>query len=176
MENEVSYQYAKALFELTTSKEDKMTDLANLKVLSEVLLKEDVMKVFKHPTITKDAKKELIEQVLKGKVAPSFLYFVFVLIDNQRLEDLSAICESYESLLDNYLGQVRVLAKSKYPLNDEIRNEIKKYLKKYYQKEIILKEMIDENQPHGLLISSGNEIIDLTLATKLNQLVNNLKG
>ena len=176
MENEVSRQYAKALFELTTSQEDKLTDLANLKVLSEVLLKEEVLKVFKHPTITKDAKKELIEQILKGKVAFVFLSFMMVLIDNDRLESLADITKSYENLLDEYLGRVRVVARTKYPLNSAIKKELLAYLGKYYQKEIILEEIIDENQSNGLLISSGNEIIDLTTTTKLSQLVNNLKG
>ena len=147
MENEVSRQYAKALFELTKSLEDKQTDLANLKVLSACLLTAEVKKVFTHPTITKDAKKEIIENLLKDQVAPIFLSFIKVLIDNDRLFLLS-----------------------------ELRDEIIKYLGSYYHKEIILNEVVDGDASTGLLITSGNEVIDLTASSKLSHLIKNLKG
>ncbi len=176
MENEVSRQYAKALFELTKSLEDKQTDLANLKVLSACLLTAEVKKVFTHPTITKDAKKEIIENLLKDQVAPIFLSFIKVLIDNDRLFLLSEITESYETLLDELMGKKKINVKSKYPLNDELRDEIIKYLESYYHKEIILNETVDKDASTGLLITSGNEVIDLTASSKLSHLIKNLKG
>ena len=176
MENEVSREYAKALFELSTSLEEKENDLQNLGVLSVVLLDEEVMKVFKHPTITIDAKKELVATVIQDKVSKTFLSFIEVLIDNKRLGELANIYESYQNLLDNELGQMRVKIKTRYALSIDTKQEITHYLANYYHKKIILSEIIDESLSNGVLITTGNEQLDLTLATKLNQIINKIKG
>ena len=150
--------------------------LEDLQVLSAAFLDEEVIKVFKHPTITIDAKKELVSNVLKEKVPQVLMSFVEVLIDNKRLTELSNITESYQNLLDEELGQKRVTLKTRYALTDATKLEVLNYLKDYYQKEIILTEVVDENQSNGILLTAGNEQLDLTLDAKLNQLINKLKG
>ena len=83
MINEVSLQYAKSLYELSTNLEK---DLNDLKVLTNAILESnELVKVLKHPSISKDEKKQIFKELLKEKVENYFLYFIYVLVDNDRI-------------------------------------------------------------------------------------------
>lgn len=176
MINEVSIQYAKSLFELTESVDDKRIDLENLKVLSEALLTNDVIKVMNHPLITNNAKKELIDNLIKEKVTTNFLYFIYVLIDNDRLMELANIREAYEALLNDCLNELCVKVVSKNELSKENEANLIDMLTKKYQKTIKLTKEIDSSLAGGIKVFVGNEIIDCSFDNMLLNLKNTLKG
>ena len=61
MVTEVSLQYATALFELA-SDSNKQEFLNNLEVMNQVIIQDkEVFKVFEHPQIASDKKKEIIK-------------------------------------------------------------------------------------------------------------------
>ena len=67
MINEVSLQYAKSLYELSTNLEQ---DLNDLKVLTNAILdSNELVKVLKHPSISKDEKKQIFKELLKEKIS-----------------------------------------------------------------------------------------------------------
>ena len=176
MINEVSIQYAKSLFELRDHRDLQESDNANLKVLQAVFSDSEVIKVIKHPKVSNQAQKELIDQLIKNKVDATFLHFMYVLIDNQRIDALAGISEAYEELLNNEKGLIVAHVLTKEALSDEALKTIKSRLAKKYQKEISVKVEICPTLSSGVKVRVGDIIYDATTLTQLQQMKNILKG
>lgn len=176
MVTEVSLQYATALFELA-SDSNKQEFLNNLEVINQVIIQDkEVFKVFEHPQIASDKKKEIIINVLENKVNSVFINFLLVLIDHKRINILNDILESYKKILDNYLKILEVDVYSKYPLTNIQKKDLVETLKRHYQKDIQLKEHLDNDLVAGIKVVIDNEVIDGTTLTKMNNLKDMLKG
>ena len=65
---------------------------------------------------------------------------------------------------------------SKYPLNENIKEDLIKYLSQKYQKEIKLKETINDELIGGIKVIVQNEVIDYTIDSTLTNLKNTIKG
>jgi ATP synthase F1 delta subunit len=87
MINEVSYEYAKSLFELSN---DKLETFNCLETISSVL-SDEVINVLTHPLINKNDKKEIINKSFSEYFNETFLHFLFVLIDNNRIDEINNI-------------------------------------------------------------------------------------
>ena len=80
MITDVSLQYAEALFSLAENTE-KQDFYEALVVLTKVIVEDqEVFKVFEHPLLTPDQKKEIIKKTLDNKVSDTFINFLFVVI------------------------------------------------------------------------------------------------
>ncbi len=171
----VSKQYAKALFELT-SDSNKEKYYQDLIVLKEALLEEETIKVFAHPSITLDQKKEIIANSLQDKLDTTLLNFLYVLINYERLNTLEGIAESYKELLDEELKQKEVQVYCKYHLTKEQTEELINILQKQYNKTIILQEILDKSLVGGIKVVVGNEELDASTLNKLQKIKDTLKG
>ena len=65
---------------------------------------------------------------------------------------------------------------SKYPLDKNIKEDLIKYLSQKYQKEIKLKETINDELIGGIKVIVQNEVIDYTIDSTLTNLKNTIKG
>ena len=80
MITDVSLQYARALFDLANSDEKKVF-YETLLVLEKVIIDDsEVLKVFEHPLLTPDQKKEIIKNTLDNKVSDTFLNLLVILV------------------------------------------------------------------------------------------------
>ena len=98
--NDVSNEYAIALFDL--AKENKEIDLVyqNLKVLVDSIRENnDFLKIINSFTISTEEKKKIIKDILNLKEENYFLYFLYVLIDNNRFDQLGNILSSYYNFI-----------------------------------------------------------------------------
>lgn len=176
MKTEVSMQYARALFDLALDAEKEEFYNA-LKVINQTIVDDrEVLKVFEHPNITPDQKKEMINQVLKDKISNIFINFLYVVIDHQRVADLKDILNAYKILLDDYNNIKEATIYSKYPLTNNQRNEIIIFLTRQYNKKITIIEYLDESLVGGIKVVVDNEVLDATSLNKLQKLKDILKG
>ena len=173
MINEVSIQYARSLFELS---DNKQIDLKNLEVMSSILKSDDVMKVMNHPLVESNAKKEIISNLIKDKVNPYFLHFMYVLVDNNRIDQITNIYETFQSLVDEENKILNVKVETKNPLTNMQEQKLIQTLKAKYQKDIIINQVINESLTGGIKIIVGNDILDASLDSMLLNLKNTLKG
>ena len=98
MINELGLEYAKALIDLSQDADD---DLNSLAILNHILNDEQIKKTIFHPLIDKDAKKELFTNVFQNKVSKVFMEYIYVLVDNERLNIVGDIYDSYQYLFCN---------------------------------------------------------------------------
>lgn len=174
MINEVSLQYAKSLYELSKDLDQDLNDLEVLK--SCISNSNELVKVLMHPSIFKEEKKELFKNLLSGKVEDYFLYFIYVLVDNERILELENIYDTFKMLVNEKKNILNCEVVSKYPLDKNIKEDLIKYLSQKYQKEIKLKETINDELIGGIKVIVQNEVIDYTFDSTLTNLKNTIKG
>ena len=174
MINEVSLQYAKSLYELSNDLDKDLNDLEVLK--SCISDSTELIKVLMHPSISKEEKKELFKNLLEGKVENYFLYFVYVLVDNDRVLEIANIYETFKMLVDEKKNILCCEVISKHPLTDHIKQDLIKFLENKYQKKMLITEKIDEALIGGIKIIVQNEVIDYTFDSALTNLKNTIKG
>jgi len=174
MINEVSLQYAKSLYDLSKDLDQDLNDLEVLK--SCISNSNELVKVLMHPSISKEEKKELFKNLLSGKVEEYFLYFIYVLVDNERILELENIYDTFKMLVDEKKNILNCEVVSKYPLDKNIKEDLIKYLSQKYQKEIKLKETINDELIGGIKVIVQNEVIDYTIDSTLTNLKNTIKG
>lgn len=174
MINEVSLQYAKSLYDLSKDLDQDLNDLEVLK--SCISNSNELVKVLMHPSISKEEKKELFKNLLSGKVEEYFLYFIYVLVDNERILELENIYDTFKMLVDEKKNILNCEVVSKYPLDKNIKEDLIKYLSQKYQKEIKLKETTNDELIGGIKVIVQNEVIDYTIDSTLTNLKNTIKG
>ena len=87
------------------------------------------------------------------------------------------ILKKLEEITDKMEGRVRVMITSKNKLSTSALKDVKEMIEERYEaKEILITEILDKKILGGIKISINDEIIDLTLKNKLNQLEDYLKN
>ena len=175
MINSVGLQYATALFDLAEENKSVNDYYQALCIINEVILEEEIKKTFEHPSISLEDKKMILKESLENSIDELLLNFLYVLIDNNRLNDLGLIVEAYKELLNEYENNIEVNVYSKYSLTEEQRVDITKKLSFHYQKNIILHEYLDESLLGGIKITCDGKIIDTSALHSLDSLKNSLK-
>ncbi len=173
MINELGLEYAKALIDLSQDADD---DLNSLAILNHILNDEQIKKTIFHPLIDKDAKKELFTNVFQNKVSKVFMEYIYVLVDNERLNIVGDIYDSYQYLYDYSKGILHCEIITNQELKDNQLKQIIDYLKKQYQKnDIQYQQTIDQNLIGGIKIKVGNDIIDASIDDQLLQLKESIR-
>ena len=98
----VENEYAQAIYDL--AKEDNKIDIINecFIVVNKSIEDNDFMELLSSPKITKEEKKNILTKVY-GKLDSLFLDFMYVLIDNNRINRISYIYDYYNILHHNII-------------------------------------------------------------------------
>lgn len=172
MINEVSYEYAKSLFELSN---DKLETFNCLETISSVL-SDEVINVLTHPLINKNDKKEIINKSFSEYFNETFLHFLFVLIDNNRIDEINNIKNDFYELLKEEQEIIEILIESNYELYNTELDNLESKLENKYNKKVVLIPSINKNIIGGIKMTLKNEIFDASVNNYLNDLVKEIKG
>lgn len=168
-------QYAKALFEI--AKEDNLLQSCkeSFDLFVTLLNQEDDFRLLlTSPKISLENKKDLIKKSFKN-VDDNFIYFVFVLLDNGRIENIKSIYDLFINLYNeaNMIKNIVVLSSLK--LEDKEFKELKKSLEKYYTGyQVIINNKIDSSIIGGYHILVNGLSIDLSVKHKIDSLKSTL--
>ena len=140
-------RYALALYEVA-EKNGKVDEyLGDLREICELIDKdEEFQEVIKHPQISTKQKKR-----------------VFINIFEEKIKEMEKIH------LDK-LNVLQGIVKTTIPLEEYEYNSLVEKLEKKYNKDIILKKIIDPEILGGIYVRIGNDIIDGTVKTRLEDL------
>lgn len=171
-----SFRYSSALIQLAT--EENLLDLIHSDFLSFIdAYKEnkDLRKLLSLDLISKKKKKEIINNILGEKSTDIFKNFLMLLIDKNRLNEISLIFESFESLYFKEKNIIFATVFTANKLTSSNKKNLTNKLEKKYNKNIILTEKIDKNILGGLVLHIDGKIIDISIKSKLDALGNKLK-
>lgn len=171
MEELATTLYAKSMFE--ASKEDDCLKLVyeELNLIKETIDSNPrLMEVFNHPLLSKNEKKEIINDIYEKNISKLTMNFLLVLIDAKRFDIISSVIDEFNNLydIDNNIVNGTIITKNK--LSDE---EIKNYEEKLtasLKAHVKLSNILDETLLGGAIVKIGDKLIDSTLKGQLNEL------
>jgi F-type H+-transporting ATPase subunit delta len=170
--SKVAQPYAAALFDLAKSN-DSLKEITNdmSRVLQFLVNSPDLKKFLSNPLITRDAKKNVIQDILGEQTNASTLKFLSLLVDRSRIEILESIAQRFLEL--SYKQESIEIAKitSSVQLTANQQKEIAEKLKKITgAKQIKLALKIDSKLIGGFIIEIGSKMIDTSLRGQLSQI------
>ncbi len=166
----IAFQYAEALFAIAN--EEKQVESV-LESFNSFVKAQDVeiSKFLNHPKVTKKAKKEVLGNAITNSL---FKNFIFVLIDNSRIDYLSDCLDEYQIIVDAQNKIMNVFVYSGKKLTKTETQELVKNLSKKHNRKVKLENIVDKTILGGLRIEFEGNILDETINNYLATLRNNL--
>ncbi len=170
MSKDNAKEYAIALFDLSLEKKNVEIIKDELIIVSNAFSEEEQFgKLLSHPKLSKEEKKGVITKVFKG-INDTLLYFLLVVIENDRVNDLTYITDEFMKLYHEYNTVLLVLAKTTIPLSETQINALQNKLSIKYRHKIKIENEIDPSIIGGMQLIIDNEIIDYTIQNQLHNL------
>ena len=131
----------------------------------------DLKKFLGNPLVTKDAKKNVVKDILGEQISESTLKFLLLLVDRGRIEVLEQIAQKFLEL--SYKQESIEIAKvtSSIQLSAEQQQKIAEKLKAITgAKQIKLALKVDPELIGGFTIEVGSKMIDTSIRGQLNKM------
>ncbi|GGE28431.1 ATP synthase subunit delta [Pullulanibacillus camelliae] len=172
----VAKRYAGALFEVAKERGTIDAVEKQLALVNQVVTdNEDLRKMLYIPRISRENKKQVMEEIFKDEVNNEVLNLLKVLIDQRRESILNDLQTAYVDIANEYRGIVDVFVTSASPLDTEEENKLIQTFGKLYDKKLRLQVNIDPEVIGGVLVRIGNRLYDGTLSGKLKRFRQELK-
>lgn len=164
-------RYSLALYEVAEKKGKVEEYRKTLKEITQVIdSNNELIQLIKHPQISTSKKKKVFIKIFKGKIDEELLSFLLILIEKGRILHLKEKQIEFEKIYFEKHNMLFVNVKTVISLDEEDRKNLKNNLSKKYNKEIVLKEEIDPSIIGGVYIRVGDDVIDGTIKSKLNEM------
>ena len=159
----IGIEYAKSLIDIHPDIEKCMEEF---KIFSSFY--DTLSPVMKSPGISNNDKHNIIKESFKN-YTDEFIYFIYVVIDNDRFDYVKEIYNEFEKLYNNKFDIASCEVYTSFKLNEKERKQIINFLDKKLGKKIVLKEIIDESI-NGIKIISNGSTIDYSLDSRINNI------
>lgn len=172
----IADRYSDALVEI--AKEGKLTfdkiD-TDLKLINDTLIQsKDLNEVLINPLVSLDDKKEIIEKVFTGDIDTLIINFLKVIVDKGRFSTFADIVNSFKKALDSVNNISRIRVTSAVEMTEDAKNKLKNKLEARMKKNVILDIEINSEIIAGLIIEIGDNVVDMSLKHKLEDLSKNI--
>lgn len=166
----VARPYAKAAFEVARE-QGQVAEWANMLVILASAVKEPKLaSALQNTAFSAQEKASALAQVCSEVVTEQGKAFLLSLADNKRLALLSVISELFNEFKLNYEKAVDIVVTSAFALSAEQENTLAASLSKKLDREVNLSSEVDAGLIGGVVIRTGDLIIDGSVRGKLAKL------
>ena len=172
----IDLTYGTALFE--AARETGKTDLINEEAgqLRELFGQEpDLHKFVNTPGISAEEKKNVLENVFRGRICDELLNFLFILVDKGRMMHFEKMIKTYRKLLDKQEGVSYGTVFSAAPLNDEHIRELEEDASKLFRVNVKLVNEIDPKLIGGVKLLVEGKLIDASVRKRFDDLSSQIR-
>ena len=164
--------YAEALLELAKSNDSLKETTNDMNIVSQFLANSsDLKKFLGNPLVTKEAKKNVVKDILGEQIDGSTLKFLLLLVERGRIQILDSIAQKILEL--SFKQESIEIAKitSSIQLSAQQQKEIAEKLKVITgAKQIKLALKVDPTLIGGFTIEIGSKMIDTSIRGQLRQI------
>ena len=132
---------------------------------------DDISNFFNHPNVSKENKKKVLSTVIKETLVKNF---VFVLIDNNRIDLLDETLGEYKKIVDQQNQIMNVVVYSGKLMDISDLNKLKNNLAMKHNRKVLIENIVDVKIVGGLRIEYEGMILDETINNYLTKLKHNL--
>lgn len=176
IEKTLAKRYAAALLAVTDREGSTGEAEALLLALKEAFRHQKSFRaVLTHPKVPRKMKKQVLRRAFERIAPPSFLHFLELLVDKNRVEIIPEIADMFDRLADLSKGIVRVKVKSWRPLSDGHRKGLSDRLARLTGRTVEVDAETDPALMGGMLVLVGDTVIDGSVAHRLKVLGERLK-
>jgi F-type H+-transporting ATPase subunit delta len=169
-------RYAAALLRVTDPEGSTDEAEALLQALQEAYEKDKPFRaVLAQPQLRRAEKKALFRRALEGRAHPSFLRFLDLLVDKNRLNLFPELAEAFRRLADVSRGLVRVQVRSWRPISEAHRQRLEGHLARLTGKKAMIQAETDPRLRGGMLVRMGDTVIDGSVARRLKSIREHLE-
>jgi F-type H+-transporting ATPase subunit delta len=130
----------------------------------------DLAAFFSSPLIEDEARREVIEKVLRGHASDLLVDSLQVINVKGRLDLLPTIAEAYRQAFEALRGRIEVKVESAVALDPEQRAALAESVRRSTGKHARLVETVDQALLAGLVVRVGDEKFDGSAANQLRKL------
>ena len=165
-----SRPYGEAAFKLAL--EENVIDQwsSNLKTLSQVIVDKDIKAVIADPKIPQVECSKLLCSFLGITVDKNTSNFINLLLDNKRISYLKEISDIFEDMKSDHNNVCIINIETSRELEPDQINTLKELFKKKYNSDIEIAQTINSDLLAGIKIKVNDEVIDLSLQNRFNQI------
>ena len=170
--SKVAEPYAEAFLDLAKSNNSLKETTNDINIVSQFLANSsDLKKFLGNPLVTKDAKKNVVKDILGEQISESTLKFILLLVNRGRIEVLEQVAQKFLEL--SYKQESIEIAKitSSIQLSASQQKEIAEKLKTITgAKQIKLALKVDPELIGGFTIEVGSKMIDTSIRGQLKEI------
>jgi len=172
----IAQRYSDALVEI--AQDGKLTYAkisTDLDTIKKILAQsKDLVEFLTNPTISVEDKKEIINKVFSSEIDGLIINFIKVLVDKSRFDAFDEILDAYNKSLDDINKISRIQVTSAFEMSEDAKKKLKEKLEAKLKKNVILDLDINTDIIAGLVIKIGDNVIDMSLKHKLEDLSKNI--
>lgn len=166
----IARPYAKAAFESAKTANQLPMWSLTLKKLSYAAQDKKVQETLKNPNYTKSQLFILFKAILGETINHDIDNFLKILSENKRFNLLPDISKLFETDCEKESGYLSLIATSAFALDENKKQDVQKKLSEQFNSTCDITFHIDENLLGGLLVRSGNWVLDGTIKGNLERL------
>lgn len=172
----IAERYADALVSIANTGDLSFEKISNEldSIKQTLVLSSDLSAVLVNPIISSENKKEVLTSVFGNEISIIMLNFLKVLIDKNRFDVFDDILVVFKASLDKINNVKRVEVTSAVAMSDESSARLKSKLESKLKATVILESLINPDIIAGLVIKIGDNVMDMSLKHKLEDLSKNI--
>lgn len=159
--------YAQAAFDVAQSLSDLKGWSDEILSLADSVNHPDVQAIISSPTVSQAKVESLMLGLLGGNATQKLQNFVRILVEKRRLRELPEISEIFEALRAEAEKSAQVVVESAFELTPVQQDTISVSMKKRLGRDIKLVCSINKDLLGGVVIRTGDSVIDGSVRTRL---------
>ncbi len=172
----VARRYAEAFFSIAQEANKIDEYQVEMEKVIQAITEVEGLKVYLgHLLVPVKEKKELVQKIFAEQLSPMTMNFLLMVIDKRRESYLEVIYKEFVDMADESRGIKKAELIAARDVPEQELADLAQRLSSSTGKKVILKLTVDPALLGGVKIRMGDQIVDGTVAKKLQMLKNNLK-
>lgn len=173
----ISKAYADALFELSIE-ENILDEIMDQTLFLKQVMEEnaDFVKLLGAPTVTKDEKAAITDNVFSGKINKHLLNFIKVMIQRKDTAEMNSSFADFEKLYNKHNNIEKAVVTTAVAMSDELKARLVDKLQSLTGKKILLTNKVDPACLGGAVLLMEDMQFNDSISNKLETLKNQLKA
>ena len=165
----IARPYAAALFQSSTAADGAQL-VAQLDTLAGIAGDAGLRQFAADPKVSGEQVFNLVSGIAGSDLSPKLKNLLDVVIDNGRLAVLPEIASQFRALVNDRGGVSDAHIVSAFPLDAEQQAALAKVLERRFGRQLTTTVSVDESLIGGVRVTVGDEVLDTSVAARLEQM------